>query len=680
MRVIPYRRDIDGLRAVAVMSVVLFHAGFDALSGGYVGVDIFFVISGYLIGAIVLKELEWGSFTFRSFYERRVRRILPALFLVLIATAVAGYFLLLPDEYAALGEASLATLFFGSNIYFWDKKSTYFGLDINTEPLLHTWSLGVEEQFYLFFPLILWALYRRGLRQNQLFMVFSLLFVASFALNLFATPFYTKFSFYMIPTRAWELMLGVLLALGVLPDVRRPGLATILALTGAGLVIGAVVFLDEASLFPGVNAVYPVFGAALIIYAGRKQVTWVHRLLEQRVLVYLGLISYSLYLWHWPVTIYTNMLWDSPYAKLWIVAVSVLLAVLSYHLVENRYRGRSAKARVNEEKRKRGLGEVGFNAAMVFVIAMTLVVTDGIPGRVPDRAYELVGIDRVRLDPMKSSGACRIFDENPHNEGDKKGYLCHLGETGGAPEFVIWGDSHARALIPALRAAAQEAGIAGIALTNSGCRPLVGVYRESKSRCLHFNQAVIDYIAAQPAIRKVFLVGYWRVPLMGKSYDNNNFLIMDDQTRDQSPEENRQVFRRGLDRTLQALGDIDAFIVEDVPEVGARFGKSVSNHFVRMAWYRGEVDERLHYEDIPDDYAAHFSDVLASLEYPYHWVEIKDELCDSTICPLMGDGHMIYFDGDHLSEFGALRLATRFEELLVATGDSDRGPVEADLK
>ncbi|MDX5386345.1 MAG: acyltransferase [Marinobacter sp.] len=668
MSVISYRPDIDGLRAVAVLAVVLFHAGFEEFSGGFVGVDVFFVISGYLIGSIVLKELESGSFTFRGFYERRVRRILPALFVVLIVTAVAGYFLLLPDEFVALGQASLATLFFGSNIYFWDKKSTYFGLDINTEPLLHTWSLGVEEQFYLFFPLLLWTLYKRGLSRNQLFAVFTLLFAASLALNLVATPFYTKFSFYMIPARAWELLLGVMLALGVLPEVRRAGLAAVLAMAGLVLVLGTVLLLEEGALFPGVNAIYPVVGTALIIYAGRKHTTFVHRVLANKFVVYLGLISYSLYLWHWPVTIYTGMLWDSPYAKLFIVVVSIVLAAISYRFIENRYRGSGAVVYVGGVKKRRGVGEIGVTALAVFMVAWALVISDGAPGRVPDKVYEVVGVDRVSVDTMKDSENCRLFSENPDGRGEKKGYLCLLGDPSGVPEFIVWGDSHARALIPAFQAAAERSGITGIALTNSGCQPLAGVYREAKYRCLNFNTSVLEFIEARPDLKQIFLVGYWRVPLMGKSYDNNNFLIKDEKTSLISPEENRRVFQRGLERTVAQLDGREVFLVEDVPEVGAKYGKALANHFVRSVWLTGEGVDALYYEDVRDEYIVAFEAVLDSLNGEYQWFPVKHRLCDEGLCPLVGDARLLYKDGDHLSQHGAMLLLDDFQTVLSHSG------------
>jgi len=671
MSVIPYRRDIDGLRAVAVMSVVLFHAGFESLAGGYVGVDVFFVISGYLIGAIVLKELEWGSFTFRSFYERRVRRILPALFTVLIVTGIAGYFFLLPDELMALAQASLATLFFGSNIYFWDQQSTYFGLDINTEPLLHTWSLGVEEQFYLFFPLLLWALYKRGLNRNQLFIVFGLLFAASLTLNILATPFYTKFSFYMIPTRAWELLLGVMLALGVLPDVRRFYVATLLAVLGAALLVGSVIFLREALLFPGVNAVYPVLGAALLIYSGRKHVTIVHRVLGNRFVVYIGLISYSLYLWHWPVTIYTKMLWDSALAEVFIVLLSIFLAALSYHSIENRYRGKKPQTNVVGVPRKGHLWELALGGASVLALATVLLVTDGWPNRVPDAAYQLAGVERERQSAQEYFQNCRTFEENTTGPDGEKGYLCVLGDPALPPEFVLWGDSHAGALVPAMQVAARDAGRAGIALYNSGCQPLLGVFRESKIRCRHFNDAAADFIENQAVLERVFLVGYWRVPLMGKSYDNANFLVVDAQSEETSPEENRRVFRRGLERTLDRFADRRVYFVEDVPEIGSRYGKAVANHFVRAAWLRDDVADDLYFEDMPDTYSETLTEVLSSVGAPYTWLPIKSALCDGTRCPLMRDGVLLYADGDHLSHRGSVSLAPTFVPVIAG---NDVGP------
>jgi hypothetical protein len=416
-----------------------------------------------------------------------------------------------------------------------------------------------------------------------------------------------------------------------------------------------------------VNAVYPVLSAALLIYSGRQHVTIVHWVLGNRYVVYIGLISYSLYLWHWPVTIYTKMLWDSVLAEVFIVLLSILLAALSYHSIENRYRGKKPQTNVVGVIRKGRLWELALGGVSVLAFATVLLSTDGLPSRVPDRAYDAVGIERERENPMTSAHSCRLFEENPHGAGPKKGHLCVLGSGDSEPSFVIWGDSHARALIPAFQDVAERTGISGVAITNPGCRPLAGMYRPAKFRCLYFNDAVLAYLNANHGIQKVFLAGYWRVPLMGKSYDNNNFLIMDDQTERLTSEENRKVFARGLNRTLESLARRDIFIVEDVPEIGSKYGKAVANHFLRMVWLNGDIDQHLYFEPPVDAYSDALETVLASAEYPYHWVEVMPRLCAENGCPLMEEGVLLYRDGDHLSVQGAIRLSPIFEPLVSTT-------------
>lgn len=653
-----YRSDIDGLRAIAVLPVVLFHAGFSWLPGGFVGVDIFFVISGYLISTIILNEMRKGTFSFARFYERRVRRIIPGLLVVLVVTLAAGYFFLLPDEYTSLSRATLAALAFVPNVYFWDTESTYFGLDIATQPLLHTWSLGVEEQFYILFPALLYLLYRKFSQQTMVRILLGL-FVFSLAANILLAALYTKYSFYMLPTRAWELLAGILLSLGVLPAVRNQRLAELTAWLGLALVLGTMLMLRENAVFPGINAVYPVLGAALIIYSGAQARTVVARLLSHKVLVFIGLVSYSFYLWHWPVTVYTKMVWDTASSRYFILALSFALAALSYRFIEARYRKPSRRL-----PRPRAFGELAGMGALAVAATVFVLFSQGLMGRIP---ADILAIAKANTQEQQMGDMhCRRFTENLQEEGEGKGELCRLGKQDATPQFVIWGDSHAHAVSYALHLAARDAGISGYSLTDGGCRPLVGVSRPHKKKCLHFNDAVLDFISNTPSVRHVFLAGYWRVSLTGQGYDNSNFLIVDDETLISSPLENREVFRRGLERTLVALDGHQVSIIEDVPEIGAQFGKAVANHFIRQAWLGSGALAQRSFNDEDSAYEQHLSEALASLPPGWDFIEVKPLLCEGQRCPLVVEGKLVYFDGDHLSRYGASLLAPVFRRALVS--------------
>jgi len=285
-----YRPEIDGLRAVAVMPVILFHAGVTQMSGGYVGVDVFFVISGFLITGILARELQAGQFSLLGFYERRARRILPALFLVLLVTAIVGALVMLPYELATLGRGIVAVLLFVSNVLFW-RESGYFAAASELNPLLHTWSLAVEEQYYILFPLVLWACWRwfpRGVVP-----LLGLITVGSLALAEVLSVRMPSANFYLLPTRAWELLAGSLAALYLL---RRPApqgwLAEALGLAGLAAIAFAVLTYDAATPFPSLWALAPVLGTVAIIVAA-SPATLVGKLLGTAPFVGIGLISYS---------------------------------------------------------------------------------------------------------------------------------------------------------------------------------------------------------------------------------------------------------------------------------------------------------------------------------------------------------------------------------------------------
>jgi len=645
---IGYRPDIDGLRAVAIIPIILFHAGYEWIAGGFVGVDIFFVISGYLISSIIQDEILHHKFSFLTFYERRIRRIVPALLVVILATAYVGYFILLPDELTGLAKSSLAAIVFVPNIYFWLTSSTYFGLDIVTTPLLHTWSLGIEEQFYLVFPAFLYLLFSR-FRRSTAAMVIVICLSLSFITNvlLIEIAANSKFAFYMLPARAWELLTGVVISLGILPAIRGSLIANIISLLGAAMILFSMLSLNEQSVFPGFNAVYPVLGTVLIIYSGTHRKTALSRLLAHRLLIGIGLISYSLYLWHWPVTVYVNMYWNSDYNKPLIIFASLAMACLSYHGIETRFRKRS-KVTIKIAK----LREIGAISVLASVICFTIITNRGIPERIPDQVLNKA--------PAVNNGIskqhCQQFTQNAGLDAT----ICSLGNTNTTPGFVLWGDSHAQAIANALHLAALKTGLSGLLISSHGCRPLLGVYRYNKQRCLHFNNQVVDYINRSPGIQHVFLAGYWRIPFTGQGYDNSHFLIVDDHTMLRSPEENRRVFQRGMQRTLKALNHAVPVVIEDIPEIGSQFGKSVANHFIRRIWKNNTDFKSLEFETKNDLFPKEFNQMLAGHAGQSTLIKVYPVLCAENKCPLLLKDKLIYADGDHLSAYGASLLVPTF--------------------
>ena len=337
-----YRPEIDGLRAVAVLPVLLFHAGLDAFSGGFVGVDVFFVLSGYLITSIIVSEMQAGTYTLVGFYERRARRILPALFAVMACCIVPAWVLMAPHQLKDFSQSVVAVSTFASNVLFW-LQSGYFEPAAELKPLLHTWSLAVEEQYYLVFPLMLMALRYVGWRAWK--PVLTVLAFASLALAQWSASRYPESNFYLLHTRAWELLGGALMAL------QGPRLATVAgrlapagAWLGLALVLAAIVFFDRTTPFPSLWTVVPVGGTMLLVTLAETG-SGVGRVLASRPLVALGLVSYSLYLWHQPLLAFLRIRQGDPQLGAASIAgfmvLSLLLAAVSYRWVERPFRSRA---------------------------------------------------------------------------------------------------------------------------------------------------------------------------------------------------------------------------------------------------------------------------------------------------------------------------------------------------
>ncbi len=424
-----YRPDIDGLRAIAVLAVFAYHLRVIALKGGFVGVDIFFVISGYLIGSIVIANRSDGLAFIKHFYSRRIRRILPALIVMILVCFIAGYLLLFPDQLEHLAWSSIFAALSSSNIYFLATLN-YFDAQSSGEPLLHTWSLGVEEQFYLVFPLAIIAGARLTLRQLRTCLV--LVAAASLLYSAYAVFVHPAATFYLVTTRAWELLLGTLVALQGwmwrLPPVRRNTLAA----GGLLMVAMSILLMRDDVPFPGLAALVPCLGSALIIGSGQSGPTYVSRCLSLKPLVFVGLISYSLYLWHWPLIvlhdIYPTIIPTRSIfiTRLLLGLLAILLATLSWRFVELPFR------RINATRSDGSTITCGLLASCAVVALGVLVLAcNGFPGRFPPAALHYMELSHPDLSYFRD-GQC--FIEPPSGFADFDQQMC-LHQDFRAPEL-----------------------------------------------------------------------------------------------------------------------------------------------------------------------------------------------------------------------------------------------------
>ena len=463
-----YRREIDGLRAVAVVPVILFHAGLPFFGGGFVGVDVFFVISGYLITSIILAEANAGRFSFIGFYERRARRILPPLFFVALVCVPFALFAMVPRDVIDFSKSLVAVSTFTSNLFFWN-QSGYFDSDNDLKPLLHTWSLAVEEQYYLIFPLLLML----GLRAGRKCVI--LLFIAVAMVSFFLAQrgsYNGGAAFYLLPTRMWELLVGALVAL-VATDPRKwlPGYAIeILGVFGVSLIAAAVLAYGEVP-YSGVYALAPTIGALLVIVFTDKH-TFAGRLLGCRALVAIGLVSYSAYLWHQPIFAFARLLWfrePNTGAFLALSALSVGLAGLTYKLVEQPVRDRKKFGRrgvfVLSAAGAVCLASVGISGVMTGGFESWYVSRNNADDQ---RAYDLVKRHTsgdLRQD-MAANDDCNFWA--PTAEAAFQARFVGCSEKYG-PATVVLGDSHGMNIYNALVRSGHGPFVVG--LVAPGCRP-----------------------------------------------------------------------------------------------------------------------------------------------------------------------------------------------------------------
>lgn len=666
-----YRGDIAGLRALAVVPVVLFHADLPGFSGGFVGVDVFFVVSGFLITHLIAQDAWAGRFSLVRFYERRIRRLFPALFAMLCAVLIAGALLFLPADFRSLGRNAVGATLFVSNIFFW-QQSDYFDGPAETKPLLHTWSLSVEEQFYILFPLLLIVVLRSGRRAAIL--AIGVAALLSFVGSVAAVAVDQSTAFYLLPFRVWELLLGSLLALGAFPALESRAAREVAAGAGFALILVAATLFSDMTLFPGVAALLPCAGAALIIHSGSAgPLSGIGRLLASPAPVFVGAISYSLYLWHWPLFVFAEYYQIHALTtaqSLGLVGASFALAALSWRFIEMPFRKPSHVVG----------GTPLFAAAGTAMLCTVLVgtavyVREGMPQRFHPRVASLSGY-ASSANPL--SDRCEAVEVQLDPESP-----CTIGDPSRATLFLL-GDSHAGALFGAFQRIAEDGPSTRYGATPR-CPPLLDV--GTSQACIDANRRKLDYVLGHPEIESVVVAARWSLYLHGRAVNlgpaetNGNLPVLqtvDGEMLEQFSPKAREAFRASLkamiDRLLKAGKRV--VLVYPVPEMGY----DVPSTLARMSSH-GEDPARF---TMPT--AAYFErqrdarHLLDSIGEHSNLVRLRPRrvICRGPRCRTNIDGQPLYFDSHHLSIPGARLLEPAFRRALALPSPNGARAIRAE--
>ena len=640
---IEYRRDIDGLRALAVLAVIFYHADHRLVPGGYAGVDVFFVISGFLITSMILKDHAAGVFSLAQFWERRVRRILPAMMVMMAATVLAALVILFPPDLQRFGAELLAQSFFSSNILF-AAQSGYFDLQSSFRPLLHTWSLAVEEQFYLLFPLVMIM----GLKVSRRCLMLWLcgLLVVSYVLCILGGIYDPVPSFYLLPMRSWEFLIGALL-----PFIPRIVFSRfeheVLSVAALGGILYTFFFQGNYTTNLWAIMALPCVATAVLLWLRPPQPTLVERVLSLPPVQGTGVISYSLYLWHWPIFTYATYILVRPLhlnETFGLLGLIFVLAGFSWVLLEQPIR---------QKKLLPGRAQI-FRIALVGALAFalfggTLYFSDGWPQRFSPAVNAYAAATAETGKYTQTCARSPTYTLPTDN-------VCMVGPHDAAPQFLVFGDSFADAQFPALQQAAELHGRAGLLASHNACPPLFGVDRPNQSKLYHcraFNDRMKTLIE-KSGVRTVMLVARW--PAYGTLY-----MLSDDDTNHRwTPEESSAIFMRAFQTTvadLQRQG-ITVWIVQAPPEypfdvprrmaVTTRLGGDVT--FIGQSLADYKVSQ------------VSFEKALAGTT-GVRLISFTDTLCREDLwCRAELEGASLYRDTHHLSEGGALLMAPQFED------------------
>ncbi len=569
---IPYRPEIDGLRAVSVVGVVFFHAGF-GFPGGYVGVDVFFVISGFLITCTILNNLQAASFSLIDFWVRRIRRILPAVSVMAAIVLVSGFLFLDLQTLKSLAGSSMAQSVLLSNVYF-SRDVGYFAESADFKPLLHTWSLAVEEQFYFIFPFALTLAYR-FIRKQVLLILSGVAFI-SLILSIYGTQNHESATFFLLPFRAWELFAGALLAVTQNKFNLPRRIAEIISSAGLFLIFATMFLYDKNTPFSGSHALLPVAGAVAFIACCNDNATQVGKLLSLRPIVFVGLISYSLYLWHWPLIVFANnLLIDVSVAtRLVLVLISILFAFISWRFVETPFRKRSLRLK--------------HSSVFIFglVVSAVLFISSAVIwklGSIPSRYSQ-------ELQPMVEDISLRGQEYTSKNNKAVAIGASRLDTNKLAPDFVFWGDSHGKAIVELVDIKAKEYGLSGEVYLKRGLIPITGLWRTiwddtRKKEYLEYNYQILQSIMERK-IPNLILVSRWAANCSGQNQfgiENGKTLygslVTDTNEINVTPEIASASVRRQLKKMIEYLSNSGTkiWLIKQIPETN---NQNTARHFL----------------------------------------------------------------------------------------------------
>ncbi|MEX1199548.1 MAG: acyltransferase family protein [Methylophaga sp.] len=650
---VPFREDINGLRAWAVLAVVFYHLPFAyQLPGGFAGVDIFFVISGFLMTSIILGGNQSGHFSIARFYMSRVRRILPALLFLVVVLLVMGWFWLATPDYQNLSEEAAAALGFVSNIHYWDNAG-YFDTSAVEKWLLHSWTLSVEAQFYFLYPLLLVAIKKLTASQKALWTVLLITFLASLLLNIIVVHFYPIPTFFLLPSRGWELLAGGLVYLTprIWPAIARYQDKQSLFYLAWTLILCSLLFLNEDLLWPGYWAVMPVLGAALVIFVSKQQSIFTNHMIFQ----WLGDRSYSLYLWHWPaiVLLFFMSLQDSNIAIVLALLVSVLMAHFSYQVIETPTRKIFSGLPLKKEV------SVIFAVTIMLITLAVYLSNNPVAGRI-DHHIDEIASQANNKNPVE----CRRIDafnaEMPS---------CIYGDSNDIGAIVV-GDSHSTAQVTGIAEAAGKYGYSVAHYYHDSCPTLSGVMLADwlrnypNDKCANFVSWVKAELEQYPKHIPMIIINRFSF-IFGSSIDKKPAVYFDNvYERNDLPGFHEEVSNAIVETFCSFSAERPVFVLKPTPEQNHQVAKEASRELL----FYDQISE---YAITREDYYNENSTVLKALQRSYGKCDVTildpiPYLCDNGVCPGMINGLPITSDEDHFNEYGNKLLVPLFEQVFKA--------------